>query len=189
MKGAAAMSDGRVTVRASVLHAALLLPTFSVERVARFTGLEPSDVCRALEAASELIEEVPLVLIDAHSPPLFRLVASMRQAVCLEVVQAIARSRGESPPDSRAVLRSIEVVLNAAESSFEEAHCQTVEGVASLDWLSRAAKQTVLAHRLLRLVPEVALRAPLNLRLEALRERLDLEAAGESSATSCRVVL
>ena len=167
------MSDEKVSARVSILHAAILLPSFSVERMAAFTGLAPCDVGRVLDDAADLIERVPPSASIQCRPVLFRLIEWMRQAACVEVVQATARLRGERKPDTEAVLRSIEVVLNAAQSSFEEAHCQTLEDSFSpADWLTRARQQLALAHRLLHLAPPSPERLPLYVRAQALLARL-----------------
>jgi hypothetical protein len=174
------MSDEKVSARVSVLHAAILLPSFSIERVARFTGLAPCDVRRVLDEAVDSIERVPPSANVYTLPALFRLIEPMRQAVCVEVVQGMARTADARKPDPQAILRTIEVVLDAAQSSVEEAHCQTIEDFSAVDWLTRAREQVTLACRLLRLVPSSPERTPLNSRAQALLASLDrLSRSGE----------
>jgi len=159
--------------RTRILHGALQLPTFTIDRLADLTSLNKPTVQMTVNRSRDLLEEVvPLEGARSEGDVVrYRMRESARAKVAREAVEVAERHRGLIRASAREAAHTAAVALDALEASIELAKLPGRSHAEN--WEQRARDQLNLSRRLLVLVYEPQHRAPLQRRLVQLAGRLE----------------
>ena len=158
---------GVISDQTRVLHAALQLPTFSIEQLADLAMVEPPMAQSVVDRSRDMIEEVAS---DSAVPGLYHLRESARPRLAREAVDLADRLRGAQRPSIKDTARTALVAIEATESSVE---LRKLADSDSRAWGERAVVQLELARRLVVLVGDCAYRSTLRRRVVQLAGRLE----------------
>jgi predicted transcriptional regulator len=145
------------TEKARVLHAALSLPTFTIEQLANISGVAEATVRSTIDRCSDLVERVSHVETGKAGGRriVYRLRESERTKFAADVAkfaqQLRANIRDAEPREDP--VRQAEVALDALESSIGFARDPGETGETVREWRERARRHEKTCSQLIELVP------------------------------------
>jgi hypothetical protein len=163
-----------LTDKDRVLHAALSFPTFTLEDLAKASGVRRETVQTTVARLKDQIE--PVGKVESERPGgraiRYQLRKDTRTKLAREVVRLASRLRGDVGDEGEAAERA-ETALRALESSVAFAQEPGDSGNDRTYWTKRAKQQIGLSAQMIAMVSEEETRRQLEWRLERMRARIE----------------
>jgi hypothetical protein len=174
------MNDLRLSeIGIRVMYGALSLPSFTIEQLASYSGVNSKTVQTTVTRSSHLIEPVGRVASEKKGGRaiVYSLRKEARKVVAAKVTALARTLNGPSQEDPQIAVRGALDAVEALESSIRSSHAPKGTGTSAETWKARATRQLTLSKNLINRLPENLERSQLQERLKQASEKLSPQQA------------